>query len=159
MVTVYGRRVYFYTVQSYTIFSVRGIANRTMLLQQACKFLASGCKKHCKLYTACKIWCKNFVICIIGVIQIIKCRRGVGIYIYLLFCSAIVGVVGTEAGGEGRCLFGFVGMVGDVLLVVGQAQTVDVAGEGAEAALEGERDVGAAQLTDFQRFHCLTVPA
>ena len=38
-------------------------------------------------------------------------------------------------------------MVGDVLLVVCQSQTVDVAGEGAEAALEGERDVGTAALT------------
>ena len=37
-------------------------------------------------------------------------------------------------------------MVDHILLVVGQAQTVDVAGEGAEAALEGQRDVGAAQL-------------
>ena len=78
-------------------------------------------------------------------------RRSVGIYCiaYRLSFpdSAIIGIVGTEASNYGRCLLGFVGMVGDVLLVVVLAQTVDVAGEGAEAALEGERDVGAAQLT------------
>ena len=51
--------------------------------------------------------------------------------------GTVVGHVVGEAGGEGDRLLGLVGVVLRILLVVGHAQTVDVAGEGAEAALEG----------------------
>ena len=43
-----------FTVQNYTNFPKRNIENRTSSLQMGCKFIATECKKHCKLYKTCK---------------------------------------------------------------------------------------------------------
>ena len=47
------------TVQNYTYFFKQHIENRTSSLQTACKFIAPGRKKHCKLYKTRKECNKN----------------------------------------------------------------------------------------------------
>ena len=63
--------------------------------------------------------------------------------LFLTISAAILFLFGTitghiigKSGGDGCRFLGLVGMVGDILFVMRQAQTVDVAGKRAEASLE-----------------------
>ena len=76
--------------------------------------------------------------------------------IILFLFGAITGHIIGKSGGDGCRFLGFVGVVGSILFVMCQAQTVDIVGKRTEASLERQRHIGAPQLAvlhhvvDFQ---------